>query len=142
MRKFGYVTLEHCPIAMNRSGTVADACDRMRDNQAGVVLVTDDSERLVGVFTGRDAVCRVLAQRRDPAKTPLGEVMTPDPSTLSPDQTTIDALGLMRAGGFRHLPLLKSGRIVGLVSRGDFAGLQQSPLEEECDPWNHLRSNQ
>lgn len=142
MRKFGYVTLEHCPIAMNRSAVVADACDRMRDHQAGAILVTDDSEQLVGVFTGRDAVCRVLAQRRDPAKTPLWEVMTPDPTTLSPDQTTIDALHLMRAGGFRHLPLLKNGRIVGLVSRSDFAGLQERPPDEERDPWEHLRSNQ
>jgi CBS domain-containing protein len=139
MRKFGYVTLEHRPIAMNRSGLVADACDRMRDNQAGAVLVTDDEERLVGVFTGRDAVCRVLALRRDPAKTQLGEVMTRDPTTLSPDQTTSDALHLMQEGAFRHLPLLKDGKIVGLVSHGDFVGLEQRPLEEERDPWEHLR---
>ena len=45
----------------------------------------------------------------------------------------------MRAGGFRHIPLVKNGRIVGLVSRGDFHGLQQQHREEERDLWEYLR---
>jgi CBS domain-containing protein len=139
MRKLGYVTLEHCPITMNQSSVVSDACDRMRDYRAGAVLVTDDAGELVGVFTGRDAVCRVVAQRRDPHATPLKAVMTSNPTTLSTDQTTMDALRLMREGGFRHLPLLQHRRIVGLISRGDFHSADQRPLEEERDPWEHLR---
>ena len=139
MRKLGHVTLEHCPITMNQAATVAEACDRMRDGQAGSVLVTDNSGALVGIFTGRDAVCRVLAQRRDAATTPLAEVMTPNPTTMLPDQTTFDALRLMWDGGFRHLPLVKNQRIVGLVSRGAFQGLQQHDNEEERDLWEHLR---
>lgn len=139
MRKLGNVTLEHCPITMNQAASVTEACDRMRDGQAGSVLVTDNSGTLVGIFTGRDAVCRVLAQRRDAAMTPLAEVMTPNPTTMSPDQTTFDALRLMGDGGFRHVPLVKHGRIVGLVSRGDFHGLQQHHDEEERGLWEHLR---
>jgi CBS domain-containing protein len=65
--------------------------------------------------------------------------MTPHPVTMSPDQTTNEALRLMRRGGFRHLPLLTNGRIVGLVSRGDFHGVEQRSLEEERDLWEHLR---
>jgi hypothetical protein len=61
MRKLGDVTLEHCPITLNQATSVTEACDRMRDGQSGAVLVIDNSERLVGIFTGRDAVCRVLA---------------------------------------------------------------------------------
>ena len=139
MRKLGYVTLEHCPITMDQSAVVADACDRMRDGRAGAVLGTDEKGQLVGVFTGRDAVCRVLAQRRDAHATALGMVMTANPTTMSTDQTTMDALRLMREGGFRHLPLLKHGRIIGLISRGDFHGVEQRPLEEERDLWEHLR---
>ena len=139
MRKLGYVTLEHCPITLNQAATVAEACDRMRDGQAGSVLVTDNSKTLVGIFTGRDAVCRVLAQRRDAATTPLAEVMTANPTTMLPDQTTVDALRLMRDGGFRHLPLVKNQRIVGLVSRGEFLGVRQRDNEEERDLWEHLR---
>ena len=100
MRKLGDVTLEHCPITLNPAASVTEACDRMRDREAGAVLVIDNAERLVGIFTGRDAVCRVLAQRRDAAATPLAAAMTPNPKTMSPDQTTLDALRLMWDGGF------------------------------------------
>ena len=87
MRKFSVVTLQTRPITLNQAATVTEACDRMRDGQAGSVLVTDNSGTLVGIFTGRDAVCRVLAQRRDAATTPLAEVMTANPTTMLPDQT-------------------------------------------------------
>jgi CBS domain-containing protein len=124
---------------MNETASVMEACNRMRDGQAGSVLVTGDTGRLVGIFTGRDAVCRVLAQRRDAATTLLAEVMTPNPTTMSPDQTAIDALRLMWDGGFRHVPLVKNGTILGVVSRGDFKGLEQNRHEEERDLWEHMR---
>jgi CBS domain-containing protein len=139
MRKFSVVTLHHHPIAMDEAASVIDACDQMRARQAGSVLVTGETGRLVGIFTGRDAVCRVLAQRRDPHTTRLAEVMTPDPKTMLPDRTAVDALRMMAEGGFRHVPLVKNGGIVGLVSRGDFRGLELSPDDEECDLWQHLR---
>jgi CBS domain-containing protein len=139
MRKLGHVTLERCPITMKQAASVTEACDRMRVGRAGSVLVIDDVGALVGIFTGRDAVCRVLAQRRDVATTSLAEAMTPNPTTMSPDQTTFDALRLMSDGGFRHLPLVKNHRIVGLLSRGAFQGLQQPDDEEERDLWEHLR---
>jgi CBS domain-containing protein len=124
---------------MKETSNVLEACNRMRDDKAGSVLVTNDTGQLIGIFTGRDAVCRVLAHSRDPATTPLAKVMTPNPVAMSPDQTTVDALHLMWDGGFRHLPMVKNGRIIGLVSRGDFKGVEQRPLEEERDPWEHLR---
>jgi CBS domain-containing protein len=109
MRKLSDVTLNQCPLTMNETASVMEACNRMHDGQAGSILVTGDSGRLLGIFTGRDAVCRVLAQLRDAATTRLAEVMTPNPTTLSPDQTAIDALRLMWDGGFRHVPLVKNG---------------------------------
>jgi CBS domain-containing protein len=139
MRQLGHVTLEHRPITLDQAVGVTEACDRMRDSQAGAVLVIDSSGALVGIVTGRDAICRVLAQRRDPAVTSLAEVMTANPKTMSPDQNTIDALRLMRDGGFRHVPLLKDGRIVGLVSRADFQSLHKQQYQEELDLWADLR---
>lgn len=139
MRQLGHVTLEHRPITLDQAVGVTEACDRMRDSHAGAVLVTHSSGTLVGIFTGRDAVCRVLAQRWDPAATSLAEAMTPNPKTMSPDQATIDALRIMRDGGFRHVPLLKDGRIVGLVSRADFQSLHKQQHEEERDLWADLR---
>ena len=139
MRKFSVVTLQHHPITMNEAASVTEACDRMRACRAGSILVTGDGGRLVGIFTGRDAVCRVLAQRRDPSCTRLAEVMTRNPKTMPPDQTAFDALRVMADGGFRHVPLVKNGGIVGLVSRGDFRGLELDPDDEDCDLWQHLR---
>lgn len=139
MRKLSDVILDQRPLVMNETDTVMEACKRMRDSQAGSVLVTGDTGRLAGVFTGRDAVCRVLAEGRDPASTPLSEVMTRNPSTMSPEQTAIDALRLMWDGGFRHIPLVKNGKILGMVSRGDFKGVEFNRHEEERDLWEHMR---
>ena len=99
MRKLADVILEQRPLTMNETSSVMAACGRMRDSQAGSVLVTSDNGSLIGIFTGRDAVCRVLAQGRDAATTRLADVMTAKPATMSPDQTAIDAMRLMWDGG-------------------------------------------
>lgn len=139
MRRLADVILEQRPLVMNETASVLAACERMRDCQAGSTLVTGDNGRLVGIFTGRDAVCRVLAQGRDAATTHLADVMTAKPTTLSPDQTAIDALRLMWDGGFRHVPLVKGGKILGVVSRGDFKGVEFARHEDERDLWEHMR---
>jgi CBS domain-containing protein len=139
MRKLCDVILEQRPLIMNETASVMAACEQMRDCQAGSVLVTGDSGRLVGIFTGRDAVCRVVAEGRDAATTRLGEVMTKKPMAMSPDQTAIDALRLMWDGGFRHVPLIRTGQILGVVSRGDFKGAEFGRHEDERDLWEHMR---
>src|SRR5262249_57686784 len=100
MRKLRDIVLEQQPLIMNETASVRAACERMRDTQAGSVLVTSDTGRLVGIFTGRDAVCRVLAEGLDAVTTRLAEVMTPNPTTLSPDQTATDALSLIWHASF------------------------------------------
>ena len=139
MRKLSDVILEQRPLIMNEAATVMEACKQMRDRRAGSVLVTGDTGRLAGIFTGRDAVCRVLAEGRNAAETRLGEVMTKKPLTMSPDQTAIDALRLMWDGGFRHVPLIRTGEILGVVSRGDFKGVEFNRHEDERDLWEHMR---
>jgi len=121
------------PVTLPASAAVQEACQRMRDRHVGAVLVTDTEHRLVGIFTGRDAVARVLAEGRDVAKTQLADVMTAAPSTLAPGMTAIDALHLMQDGGFRHVPIVDQERIVSVVSRGDFRGLEQARLDEETE---------
>ncbi len=59
--------------------------------------------------------------------------------TLSPGQSAIEALRLMWDGGFRHLPLVKQGKVVGVVSRGDFKGMEFGRHEEERELWEHMR---
>lgn len=126
------------PVTLPPTATVKEACCRMRERRVGAVLVTDEDNRLLGIFTGRDAICRVLAQGKSAARTPLSEVMTPDPCCMPPGRTAIEALRLMRDGGFRHIPVTENGRIVGIVSRGDFRGLEQARLDDETHIFERL----
>ncbi len=126
------------PLVLPPSATVKHACQCMRDRRVGAVLVTRDDRQIVGIFTGRDAVARVLAEGKDPAKTSLAEVMTREPDTMAPGKTAIDALRLMQARGYRHLPVVKNGQVVGVVSRGDFRGLEQDRLDEETGLWERI----
>jgi CBS domain-containing protein len=139
MRTLSDVSFEHDPLVLPSHTPVAEACRCMSDRRVGSVAVVDEKDRLVGIFTGRDAVARVLARGRDAATTPLAAVMTGNPQTLAPEQSAIDALRLMWDGGFRHLPLVRHGRVVGVVSRGDFKGLEVGQHEDERDLWEHMR---
>ncbi len=125
------------PVSMRPDTSVRAACDQMYAHRIGAVLVLSDTDRLLGIFTGRDAV-RVLAQGSDPAITLLRDVMTPNPDTLPARSTAIEALRLMRDGGFRHVPVVDGDRVIGIVSRGDFRGLEQDRLDEETGLWERL----
>jgi len=95
--------------------SVDDAARLMKEAHVGAVLIVEQG-RLVGIFTERDAVCRVLAARRDSLLTKVAEVMTRDPVTVSPDETFGYALLLMHDNGFRHAPVVENGRPIGVVS--------------------------
>jgi CBS domain-containing protein len=110
----------------------------MRDHRVGAVLVVDEQDRLLGIFTGRDATGRVLAAGLSAIKTRLRSVMTANPVTMTPDKTAIDALRLMWDGGFRHIPLVQEGKLFGVVSRGDFKSHEQERLEEERRLWERI----
>ncbi len=118
------------PLLLPWSTTVAQAARDMDSQHASAVLVIEGDETVVGIFTGRDAVTRVLAAGRDPVATTLGEVMTYNPVTMTPRHTALEALRLMQAAHCRHLPILDEGKVVGVVSRGDFRGPDQERLDE------------
>jgi CBS domain-containing protein len=98
--------------------TVRDASRLMAANNIGSVLVID-GDRLVGIFTERDALRRVLGTDLDPDLTPLADVMTRDPDTIGPEESVCDAIRRMDEFGYRHLPVVERGRIVGLISTRD-----------------------
>lgn len=139
MRRLSDIVCNQNPLTMEQMATVKAACEQMRKRRAGSVLVTDEKGALVGIFTGRDAVCNVLAAGKSASKTTLKQVMTANPTTMSPDKTAIDALRLMWDGGFRHVPLVERGKVQGVVSRGDFKGDEHERLEEERELWEHMR---
>lgn len=119
--------------------TVRTACCRMREAKVTAVVVTDAEGRLLGIFTGRDALFRVLAEGRDPALTVLREVMTIKVEALSPRDRAIDALHLMHDGGFRHVPVVEDGRVRTLVLRSDFRALERAQIEVEDEIFAAIR---
>ncbi|WP_374448287.1 cyclic nucleotide-binding/CBS domain-containing protein [Stella sp.] len=138
MRQMSDMVRDQNPLVLRQQTSVATACQRMRERRVGAVLVVDAAGRLLGIFTGRDAVCRVLAEGRSPADTRLADVMTPQPCSIPPQRSAIEALRLMQDGGFRHLPIVDGSRVVGIVSRGDFRGLEQARLDEETGLWERI----
>ena len=94
---------------------VSKAAKLMADKNVGAVMVVED-KRLVGIFTERDIVFRVVARGLDAQMTRLADVMTPAPDTVDPDKPFGYALLVMHERGFRHLPVIQDGKIVGIVS--------------------------
>ena len=106
------------PITAPKTATVREAAGRMKQENIGALLVVDGS-RLIGIFTERDALFRVVAAGLDPERTHLGEVMTPQPQTIHPDEPFQHALRIMHKGKFRHLPVVEFDRPLGMVSIRD-----------------------
>lgn len=112
--------------------SVRTAAHIMQTARIGSVLVVE-KDLLVGIFTERDALFRVLAGGLDPDRTKVGEVMTADPQTITADRPLVHALHMMHDGGFRHMPVVESGRPVGMVSIRDAMGIEMVRLEHELD---------
>lgn len=139
MRRIFDMVKDQNPLMLPPSATVQQACRSMRDRRVGAVLVTGPGDRLLGIFTGRDAVARVLAEGKDPAKTTLADVMTRSPHTLPLANIAIDALRMMEDCACRHLPIVEKDKVVGIVSRGDFRGIELDRLDEETGIWERMR---
>ena len=138
MRKMSDIVRDQNPLTLPPSATVQEACRQMRERYVGAVLVTEGERRLVGIFTGRDAVHRVLAEGKSAARTALAEVMTRDPHHMPPHKPAIEALRRMEDGRYRHLPIVADGKVVGIVSRYDFSGTEIDRLDEEIGLWERI----
>jgi CBS domain-containing protein len=138
MRKMSDIVRNQDPLTLPPDATVEDACRCMRDRRVGAVLVTEGDGGLVGIFTGRDAVHSVLAEGRSASDTKLAEVMTRNPNAMPSGKTAIEVLRLMEDGRYRHVPIVDSGKVVGIVSRFDFSGLELDRLDEETGLWERI----
>jgi CBS domain-containing protein len=102
-----------------RSGDmVVEALRQMRDNRVRSVLVIDD-DVLVGIVTQGDCAIKVLLPGLDAKQTPVSQVMTRNPVTVKPGDSLEGCMTMMAARGFRHLPVLDAGKVVGVISIGD-----------------------
>jgi len=112
--------------------TVGDAARLMKQHRTGALLVCDKG-RLVGVFTERDALFRVTAEECDPKTTLLADVMTPNPRTIGADKPLGHALHMMYEGGFRNVPVVENGRLIGMVSAHHALGPELKEFVSEMD---------
>jgi len=97
------------PVVLSAQATVTEAVRAMQRDHRGCVLVTDDGtiqSKLLGIFTERDVLFRIVDRGKNPATLPLAEVMTPDPEVLPDSASVAFVLNKMSLGGFRHVPVV------------------------------------
>ena len=116
--------------------TLADAAAKMREQQTGSLLVMD-GERLMGIFTERDLL-KAIAQGKDPKLTQLKEEMTTDVVTITPDSDLKEAADLMATRWIRHLPVIREGKLVGVLSQRDLTGVFAQSLQKTDQPTGEL----
>lgn len=119
---------KHDILAFPSTALVSDIAQKMAERNVGAVPIIDNG-RLVGIFSERDMVKRVVAAGLDATKTPVHDVMTPDPQTASPDDWVSDAVEFMIQGHYRHLPIVgHEGELVGFLSQRDFMAVNLGEL--------------
>jgi len=118
--------------------SVSQAAKLMAKKNVGAVMVVEN-ERLVGIFTERDVVFRVIAKERDTQTTSLADVMTPEPQTSNPEQTFGSALMTMHENGFRHMPVIENGKVVGIVSARNALDPEMEDFVAEAQRRKHIR---
>ena len=119
-------------VQLPASAMVLEAARLMAQQGIGCLPIIEEG-KLRGIFTERDALFRVMAEGRDPGITPLIGVMTSHPQTVTPDTTAVEALRIMRDGGFRHLPVVNQGAVIGIVSLRDFAGSEFEEVDKQLE---------
>ncbi len=108
------------PASVRPNTTVLDAVHLMTQKKIGCVCVTEN-EKLVGIFTERDVLRKIVEPGLDARKTLVSEVMTHNPETLTPRDRMAFALNKMHVGGYRHIPLVDGTKLVGVISVRDIA---------------------
>lgn len=137
-RKLAELVRDQQPLIMPPETTVPAACAAMHARRVGAVLVAGADRKLAGIFTGRDAL-RCLATEADPSHLTLAQAMTRNPHQISAQHTAMDALRMLDNVGVRHMPIVEHGRVVGIVSRYDFRGMEHHRLDEETGFFETIR---
>ncbi|MBA3735481.1 MAG: CBS domain-containing protein [Actinobacteria bacterium] len=114
------------PVAVRVDATIQEAAVGMRDADAGALPVVADEGELVGIVTDRDLSVRALAEGLG-AETTVDRVMTPGVTTVEPSDEIEDALSIMRNEQIRRLPVVRGGRLVGIVAQADLAAVSAAP---------------
>jgi CBS domain-containing protein len=119
------------PYSISASTTVQEAAEFMAARNVGAVCIVDDSGKLLGVFSERDVLRRVVVQHRDPADVRVGDVLSELRAVINCDETPHQALERMELIGTRHLPVVDGDRWVGMLSMRDLMRVELSEQGDE-----------
>ena len=111
--------------------TAFQAAKLMADKHIAALVVVDGESKIIGIVTERDMTRRIIAAGLDGKTTPVKNIMTENPDTLSPDDSAGDALELMQTRNYRHLPVTEDGKCIAVVSIRDLYASVKEALEED-----------
>ena len=130
MKKLQEIMRENFIFALQRNATVAEAASMMEAHNVGIVSILE-GERLVGLFSERDVVRRVINRGLDPLMTPVGDVMTRNLVVANPDEDYQAAMHKMDQANIRHLPVVDGDRLVSMLSIRDLMRVDMARMHEE-----------
>src|SRR6476620_3776001 len=126
-----HVIRDREPYSMNASASVQEAAEFMAARNIGAVCVVDDGGKLLGVFSERDVLNRIVVAHRDPLTVKVGEVTSELRAVIQCDETPHQALERMELIGTRHLPVVDGDRWVGMLSLRDLMRVELSEQGDE-----------
>lgn len=118
------------PNVIQKGATVLESARKMTAENVGGLIVLD-GDRMVGIFTERDLMKKIVAPGKDPAKVRVEEEMTSRIAVGTPDMTLEDALGVMRKAQCRHLPVVESGKLLAVVTMRDLIEIDWTDKKED-----------
>lgn len=130
MKTLKEIMREGCILAVQKGAPVSEACRTMEAHNVGIMAVLE-GERLVGVFSERDVVRRVVNRGLDPKRTPVGEVMTRDLVVATPEENYQAALRMMDQANIRHLPIVSGDRMLAMLSIRDLMRVDMARMTDE-----------
>jgi len=136
MHAIRHVIRPHRLVTAPPTASVLEVARIMTDARVGAIPIVE-GERIVGIFSERDLMTRIVVEGRDPQRTLVLEVMTHEVLTAAPDDTRSECLERMREARCRHLPVLERGRLVAVLSMRD---LLRDEIEEQDEEIRGLRA--
>ena len=136
MHAIRHVIRPHRLVTAPPTASVLEVARIMTDARVGAIPIVE-GERIVGIFSERDLMTRVVVEGRDPQRALVTEVMTREVLTAAPDDTRSECLERMRGARCRHLPVLEGGRLIAMLSMRD---LLRDEIEEQDEEIRGLRA--
>jgi len=125
-------------VSIQPTATVLEAARLMNDRGVGGVVVVDEANSLLGIFTERDILRRVVAPQRDPAATRVAEVMTTPVTACAPDTSVDECAAMMTGKRIRHLPVVGDRGLAGVITIGDVLAFQVREQQATIDYMHHF----